>query len=200
MIFRAWRLNWPSRFLRRNFMFFKKKQPPPPPKDTGPKAEWDLPTLTRLLGQLAPVLETKEVEQALIQARLADHYRDVGIEPLTPAKFEVIVAGLDTESWRRLALAIGPLDHGEIRGVLAVLQTPVQQQVQAGFVAMAAQTEVLTLAILRQSDIRIEEFARHLAKYLGVGWRGETPQQSMDRLHHLDYKRLLAEAEEAKKQ
>jgi hypothetical protein len=65
---------------------------------------------------------------------------------------------------------------------------------------VARQTEVLTLSLLRQSDIRIEEIARHLAASLGVGWRGETPEQSKNRLHQLDYKRLLAEADEAKKQ
>ena len=184
-------------------MFFRKKQPPAPQapaKDTGPKAEWDLPTMARLLSQLAPALETKEIEPLLIQARLADHYRDIGLEPVPPAKFDAIVVGLDAESWRRFALAIGPLDHVEIRSVLTNMKTSVAQQVQAGFVAMATQTDVLTLSLLRQSEIRIEEFARHLAVYLGVGWRGETLEQSKDRLHQLDYKRLLAEAEEAKKQ
>jgi hypothetical protein len=184
-------------------MFFKKKPPPAPPtpaKETGPKAEWDLPTIARLLGQLAPALETKEVEPSLIQARLADHYRDIGLEPAPPSTFDAIVAGLDAEAWRRFALAIGPLDHAESRAALAGLKMPVVQQVQAGFVAMARQTDVLTLSLLRQSDIRIEEFARHLAVSLGVGWRGETPEQSMNRLHQLDYKRLLAEADEAKRQ
>lgn len=184
-------------------MFFKKNQPPAPkalPKDVGPRGEWHLPTVVHLLGQLAPALETKDIEPLMIQARLADHYRDLDLEPLPPTKFEVMVAGLDAESWRRFALAIGPLDNVEIRSVLTTTKTSVPQQVQAGFVAMATQTEVLTLSILRQSDIRLEEFARHLAAYLEIGWRGETPEQSKERLYQLDYKRLLAEAEEAKTQ
>jgi hypothetical protein len=184
-------------------MFFKKKQPlepQTPANDTGSKAEWDLPTVARALGQLTPALETREIEPLLIQARLADHYRDIGLEPLSPSKFDTLVQCLDAESWRRFALAIGPLDHVEIRSVLKNVKTSVLQQVQAGFVAVARQTSLLTISLLRQSDIRTEEFARHLAAFLGVGWRGETSEQSKKRLHQLDYKRLLAEAEEAKKQ
>jgi len=181
-------------------MFFKKKQPPAPAKDAGPRAEWDLQTVTGLLGQLAPPLETREIEPLLIQARLADHYRDIGLAPVAPVNFDALVRGLDAESWRRFALALGPLDHAETRSVLAHVKTTVLQQVEGGFVATARQHDVLTLALLRQSEVRIEEFARHLALSLNVAWRGETPDESRARLHQLDYKRLLAEAEEAKKQ
>jgi hypothetical protein len=59
---------------------------------------------------------------------------------------------------------------------------------------------VLNLSLLRQSDIRIEEFARHFADHLGVFWHGESAEQSKLRLQQLDYKRLLAEAEMARKQ
>jgi hypothetical protein len=179
------------------------KAPPAPPVMTAPdppRPEWDLRTVAQQLRELAPVLETKEIEPALVQARLADHYRDLNLEPLAPSQFELIAHGLDAESWRRLALAVGMLDHEATRFTLAVLTTPVSQQVQVGFVGTARQIDALTLSLLRQSEVRIEEFARHLAFHLGVFWQGESAEQSKQRLHQLDYRRLLAEAEEAKKQ
>jgi hypothetical protein len=187
-------------------MFFRKKQAQAEPDSVSklapqaPRPEWDLRLMTQRLKELAPVLETKEIEPLLIQARLADHYRDLNREPVPPPQFDRIVHHLDTESWRRLALAVGTLDHPDIRSTLARLTTTVVQQVEAGFVAMATNTNVLTLSLLRQSDVRIEEFARHLAGHLGVFWHGESAEQSSQRLQQLDYRRLLAAAEEAKKQ
>jgi hypothetical protein len=187
-------------------MFYKKKPaqtPPGPagqPTPTPPRPEWHLATLTQRLGELAPILETKEIEPPLVQARLADHYRDLDREPVPPARFQRIVRDLDGESWRRLALAVWSLDLDDIRSPLALLPTTVEQQVEAGFAGAAAKTDALTLTVLRQSEVRVEEFARHLAHHLGVSWQGESRQDSERRLQQIDYKRLLAEAEEAKRQ
>jgi hypothetical protein len=187
-------------------MFFRKKPAPAAPESAGPigppapRPEWDLPTLTRRLSEMAPVVETKDIEPLLVEARLADHYRELNLEPMPPTQFGRIVHDLDPESWRRLALAVGTLDHADIRSTLAKLTTTVVQQVQAGFVDMAAKTDALNLSLLRQSDVRIEEFARHFASHLGVFWHGESADQSKQRLHQLDYKRLLAEADEARKE
>src|SRR5438552_2046569 len=123
-------------------MFFKKKPAQAPPVATSevvldtPRPEWNLRTMAQRLSELAPALETKEIEPPLLQARLADHYRDLNLEPMPPLQFDRIVQGLDAESWRRLALAVGTLDHGEIRSTLAILTTPVIEQVQVGFVGM----------------------------------------------------------------
>ena len=172
-------------------MFFKKKKPGEAAPESAsksapdaPRPEWNLRTLTQRLSELA--LETKEIEPVLIQARLADHYRELNLEPVTPSQFDRIVHDLDLESWRRLALAVGTLDHADIRPPLAILTTPVVQQVQIGFVGMARHTDALTLSLLQQSDIRIEEFARHFAGQLGVFWHGETAEQSKRRLHQLE--------------
>src|SRR4051794_37212339 len=97
-------------------MFFK-KQPSASPASAGnpgvnvPQAEWELGAMIKHLKLLAPVLETKAIEPALVQAQLADHYRDYELEPLPPVHFDRLVLGLDVESWRRLALAIGALDQ-----------------------------------------------------------------------------------------
>jgi hypothetical protein len=187
-------------------MIFKRKPAPaaPGPASEGtpqaPRPEWDLCTVTQRLNELTPVLETKEVEPPLVQARLADHYRDLDREPVPPPQFERLVRGLDMEAWRRLALAVGALDHPDIRSALARLTTTAVEQVTSGFVGTATTTDALTLAMLRQSDVRVEEFARHLADRLGIFWQGERAEQSKQRLQQLDYKRLMAEAEAAKKQ
>lgn len=186
-------------------MFFNKKAnsaPEPVGKAASrvQRPEWDLRTVTQQLSELTPVLETREIEPLLIEARLADHYRELNLEPLPPPQFERIVHKLDPESWRRLALVVGTLDRADIRSTLASLPTTVVQQVEAGFVGLARKTDALTVALLRQSEVRIEEFARHFAGHLGVFWQGESAEQSGQRLQQLDYKRLLAQAEEAKKQ
>jgi hypothetical protein len=187
-------------------MIFRKKPAQAPPHPTAevaplpPRPEWDLPTMMQRLGELVPALETRDIEPPLVQARLADHYRELEREPVAPSQFDELVQGLDAESWRRLALAADTLDHPDLRSALAQLTTTVLEQVQAGFVGTATTTDVLPLSLLRQSAVRVEEFARHLADRLGLFWRGETVEQSKQRLWQLDYKRLLAEAEEAKKQ
>ena len=56
----------------------------------------------------------------------------------------------------------------------------------------------VTVALVRQSEVRAEEFARRLAADLGVAIAGETAEHSQQRLDAIDYKRLLAEAEQAK--
>jgi hypothetical protein len=187
-------------------MIFRKKSAPATPEAASkataqtPRPEWDLRTMTQRLNELTPVLETKDIEPPLVEARLADCYRELDREPVPQQQFERLVGGLDPDAWRRLALAVGALDHPDIRSALARLTTTAVEQVTAGFVGTATATDALTLAMLRQSDVRVEEFARHLADRLGIFWQGESAEQSKKRLQQLDYKRLMAEAEEARKQ
>jgi hypothetical protein len=74
----------------------------------------------------------------------------------------------------------------------------VREQIRTAFVGLARELPLLTMELLRQSELRIEEFARNFIARLGATVAGETPQQSRDRLHRLDYARLLEEAEQAK--
>jgi hypothetical protein len=179
-------------------MFFSKKsRKADAPATTS--AEWKLPVVTQQLRELLPTLESADVERDLISARLADHYRDAGRDPGSHAEFVQLVRKFDPEAWRRMALVVGSLDHADIRSVLTLSAQPVLRQIELGFVGVVKKTDALTLAILRQSEVRVEEFARHFAAQLGVNWHGETSEQSADRLQKIDYKRLLAEAEDAKK-
>lgn len=179
------------------------KKPAAKPKvevPSPPKVEWEL---TRLVGRLrsaAPPLEAKEVVRVLVQARLADHYRDLGLDPLEPSEFDRLARELDVEGWRCLALAVATLDDPDLRVALAALapRVPVASQYQKGFLDLARESGPLTVGLVRQSAVRAEEFARRFSERLGIGILGESDQESRDRLWAIDYKRLLAEAEEAK--
>jgi hypothetical protein len=164
------------------------------------EVEWELAVVTARIKSLASDLESREVEPQLLRARLADHYRDLEIEPLPPGVFDRLVGELDALAWRRMALAIGVLDDPGIRSSLASLarKTSVGIQVR-GFVALALGTDALSLSLIRQSDVRVEEFARQFASRLGVAWRGESAEESRNRLTQIDYNRLLAESEAARK-
>jgi hypothetical protein len=172
----------------------------PTPAPAAPRVEWALARLVCRVQELAPALEAKDIEPALVQARLADHYRDAGLDPPEPAWLERQAGGLDGEAWRRLALAVGTLDDETVRATLPALaaRVPVAAQVQDGFIGTAAQTDLLTLGLIRQSAVRAEEFVRQCAARLRVAIEGESEDESRRRLHALDYGRLLAEAEQAK--
>jgi hypothetical protein len=165
-----------------------------------PRVVWAIGHLVGRIQDAAPALEARDVEAALVQARLADHYRDIGLAPPDAREFERRASDLDVDGWRRLALAVATLDDADLRGALAVIapRLPVGVQAYRGLLGLARETAPLTVALVRQSASRAEEFARHLSMRLGVGIAGETEAESRARLNALDYKRLLAEAEQAK--
>jgi hypothetical protein len=165
-----------------------------------PSAQWELPHLVGRVRDAAPAFEARDVEAALVHARLADHYRDLELTPLPPAEFERLAGDLDVEGWRRLAVVVATLDDPGLRAALGdrAPWLTAAAQVESGFLGLARDIAPLTIALVRQSAVRAEEFARHFAMRLGVGIVGESLEQSRARLHALDYKRLLAEADQAK--
>ena len=76
------------------------------------------------------------------------------------------------------------------RGVASVIEE--------GMVGTAVRAPLLTLALLRESAVRLEELARTWSAALGVGIAGETAEQSAEHLARIDYARLLDKAERAK--
>jgi hypothetical protein len=72
------------------------------------------------------------------------------------------------------------------------------RQLEEAFVGLARSTPLLTMELLRQGQLRVEEFARHFLARLGAQVAGETAAQSRERLERLDYEGLLAEAERAR--
>jgi hypothetical protein len=165
-----------------------------------PRVHWPLEHLIARIRDHAPALESREVEPALVHARLADQYRDLGLAPPDFADFERGALNLDVEGWRRLALAVATLDDSLLRPALLAIapRVPVAVQVESGFLGVAHATAPLTVALVRQSAIRAQEFGRHLAMRLGIGIAGESHEESRALLDSLDYKRLLSDADLAK--
>ena len=187
--------------------WFKRTEKPvpatPPAAPASPKAShpaWDVTVLTSYIQSQAPQWEQRSVEAALVEARLGDRMRDELLSPLPSGQFAQLVSSLDANGWRRLALATGAFDLPVIRCVLPALAAihVLPQHAYGGLVRLAAGTDVLPLALLGQSEVRAEEFARHFAAHLCVAILGEKPELSQAILQRLDYRRLLAEAERAR--
>ena len=97
-----------------------------------PRAVWDLALLLRRVHESAPALEARDIEAALVHARIADHGRDIGLFPADPAKVQKLTADLDVEGWRRLALAAAILDDVTLRAALSECQA-----IESGLIATA---------------------------------------------------------------
>jgi hypothetical protein len=160
----------------------------------------DLAGLQASLADAASRIAGRDAEPDLVRARLADRSRDAGLEPLLPEEFDAMTAGFDEEAWRRLALLVGALDLDGVRGALPELaaRRPLAALVGTAFAGVAKETSLLTLELLRQSPLRVEELARRFVAGLGALVGGESAEVSRQRLERLDYGRLLAEAERAK--
>jgi hypothetical protein len=171
---------------------------PVPPK--GPAIE--LPVVVGALHANLAALEKKQVQAALVCARLADWLRDAGLEPPFPDEVGAWAAGLDAEGWRRLALLVGALEADAVGAVFAqaVARNDLRWLVEQGVVGVAAQASLLTVKLLRESSVRLEELARAWLAAMRVAIAGETAEQSAERLRRLDYGGLLGKAERAKKE
>ncbi len=168
------------------------KAPPPPALELG--------AVRACFAQGAVRCARKAIEPALVCARLSDHCRDAGLVPLLPEDFAERTADLDAEAWRRLALAVSALELPQVRAALPALvgEKPLGPFLDRGFFGLARELSLLTLELLQQGPLRIEELARQFIARLGATVEGENEVQSLQRLHRLDYARLLEQAERAK--
>jgi hypothetical protein len=174
----------------RERLFGRKGRPP----------DLDLAVLQTQLAGAVSRHAGRPIEAELFRARLADGCRDAGVPPLLPEELDALVRELDEEAWRRLAVLTSALDLEAVRGVLGALAEvrPLAELVDAAFAGLTRRTPLLTLELLRQSRLRVEELARKFAAGLGAALAGESPQESRRQLERLDYERLLAQAERAK--
>ena len=141
----------------------------------------------------------QQIDIELVHARLADHYRDIELDFIAPKDFRALAEQLDEESQQRLALTVAGLDDEALKYALPkCLKTDATQQVRNCFFAFAIDTDLLTIELLQQSPLRVEEFARQFLARLGAEIENETHAESQQRLMRLDYRRLLNEAEQAK--
>ncbi len=169
-------------------------------RETKPaSASVELNSLLAWMNEDVPRWASVTVEPDLVRARLADACRDANVAPLTPKEFDTAAQSFDAEAWRRLALIVNALDFDPLHAQLPlVLRAPAPQHVAASFLEFAKSSELLTLELLRQSPLRVEEFTRSWLQRLGASIVGESDAQSRQRLERLDYGRLLAEAETAR--
>jgi hypothetical protein len=179
-------------------LFDRLRRKPPEPPDRPAIA---LQAVLAALNEHLASLEKKAIEPALVRARLADWLRDAGLEPPAPAQVDAWASsGFGRETWRRLALLVDALGAGAVSGPVAKVaaQGGAAPFVQNGMLGAATKTPLLTLSLLRESEVRLEELARSWLAALGLGIEGETAAQSAEKLVQLDYVRLLQKADRAK--
>ncbi|MBI4816551.1 MAG: hypothetical protein HY791_09840 [Deltaproteobacteria bacterium] len=157
----------------------------------------DVARLIAIFERAAGHVDRVGVDSELIRARLADAYRDENIVPPSPESFDELTRGLDAEAWQRLAVLVAALDVPDVRALLSQLLPPggAIQQLEDGFVRVSIEKSLLSLPLLRQSSVRLEELARELAAGLGARIGGETAEESETRRSQLDYARLLEQAD-----
>jgi hypothetical protein len=166
----------------------------------GSPPELNLAELRDWLGAALARQTGRPADPLLVRARLADRCRDTGVRPLLPDEFEALARDLDTEALRRLTLLVGTLDLESVRGQLPALtaERALIDLVGEAFTGLARTTPLLTLELLAQSPLRVEELARKFLDRLGAAVKGEKPAMSRQQLERLDYERLLEEAERAR--
>lgn len=188
-------------------------------RDTRPEVA--LPALTEALSAAVAEMYQHPVETLLVRARLADAYRDMDLEPPAPAELDLVLAPLDStddaEAWPRMAILVAavaavaaapsstqPTSQSDHRSALrrALPQVlpagGVAEQIRVGLVTPSLEYSLLTMELLRQSPLRVEELARHVLAALALGIVGESAEASAERRRALDYGRLLQEAEQAR--
>jgi hypothetical protein len=152
------------------------------------------------LDALLAALAGDRPDADVVCARLADKCRDMDLAPADPGELRDLTRALDEGGWRRLWLLTVAASHDALGPSLPAIAAArgARELVHAGFVGVAAGTPLLTIDLLRQSSLRLEELARRWLAALGAGVEGESAEESRAALERLDYGRLLAEVERAK--
>lgn len=161
------------------------------------RISWEIGVAARAVADAAAELCATEHDPALVEALLADQYRDAGVAPLTPRDFALLTASLDRMGWLRFTVIIGALGREELRAALPAVsrRMAVGEQIDRGMVRPAQELQAVDLRMLASSPVRAEELARRMAAGLGIAIEGETRADSAARLRQIDYTRLLANVE-----
>lgn len=165
-----------------------------------PRATVALPPAIEALAAAVVTHESREVDDALLRARLADRCRDASVEPLSPVHVEARVSSLDVEGWRRLAALSSAIEHPSLAAAYAsALQAHgAEKVIGVGLVDTAARRGLLTMATLRKSTLRVEELLRAALSASEIDVAGETAEQSRAALSRLDLARVQQLAEQAR--
>ena len=159
-----------------------------------------LDSLIGRFGQAAGFWESQPQPEVLVRARLADAFRDLKLQPIPRSEFQDLWNHFDDEQRLRFCILVDGLEIPEFP---AVVQKQGPQVGRASnlvlpLVNLNVQLQYLTCAVLRESDIRLEEFSRHFCAKWELSIHGETPAASSARLHEIDFGRLMQEANAAR--
>jgi len=151
------------------------------------------------LGRAAGEWESRPVSGELIRARMADACRDAAVRPISAAGFAHRWENLDDGQQRRFAVLVAALDVEEVGARLPALSHSAEfrDEPLERVHSLATGLGLLTVDVVRQSDVRLEELARHFCSSWEVRIADESADESARRLHEIDFSRLMAEAEAA---
>lgn len=159
-----------------------------------------LPRLMDALRGALGELSADALDTDVVRAKLADICRGLSITPLDPLAFEQLTADLDRGAWDRMGLLVLVLESGAIGDSLGrALSGRARSAVRGGLIEASKGSPLLTLELLRAAPLRLEELARRFILGLGASVEGEALVDSKRALERLDYSRLLAEADRAKR-
>lgn len=159
----------------------------------------DLDGLITAFGQATEFWQSLAEPGILVRARIADACRDAGARPVTELQFLARWAALENEVASRFCLLTVALPLSEVAHRLAVIcRNGSADDALDTLQNLAVRLKFLTIQVLRESDLRLEEFARHFCAAWGLEIRDETEACSSARLHAIDFGRLMQEAEAAR--
>lgn len=172
----------------------------PPSGKSRRMPRWSITTAANAVVDAARNVDAVNNHPALVEAKLADHYRDVGVRPISPDVFARIAEELSAADWRRFEVIVDMFDTEELRATLAEVSVnmAVQEQIATGMLPTVKALQAVSENILATSMVRAEELARRVAGGLGIGFNGESVAASAERLAKIDYTRLLAKVDAAK--
>jgi hypothetical protein len=161
----------------------------------------DLGALMMAIGRVLGELDPAALDADVARAKIADRMRALDIEPLDPLEIDSLATGLDRGGWERVGLLALAVERGGLAEAAQkrIFDGRTRTAVKDGFVEAARATPLLTLELLRSGPLRVEELARRFVLGLGASILGEPLETSKKALERLDYGRLVAEAERAKK-
>jgi len=131
------------------------------PDNASPRVELD--RLITQFGQAAGFWQSQPEQQVLARARLADVSRDAKIHPASASQFHGCWTKLDAEQRLRFCILVDGLEIPEVLGCVQKLGVKDEHAdaVLNLLQQLTVRLEFLTASVLQQSDIRLEEFARH---------------------------------------
>lgn len=159
----------------------------------------ELDSLIAKFGQAAGFWTSQPQAEVLVRARLADACRDLKLRPPMGVEFQNCWSQLNEEQRLRFCILTDGLEVPELAAAVQRLCTKgVAEPVLSLLQQQTAQLQYLSGSILQESDIRLEEFARHFCAAWKVEIQGESPAASAARLHAIDFGRLMQEANAAR--